>query len=209
MLKIIKAEYSYLMYGSIHSLLIIVSLVLFYKIIDVVILNRVTFMIGILLLAHLIGSRKKEQRSYKEIVLPLQIKTLALTRLVMTALPILILYIISIGLNIYFLGFHTAWNDSIFELISMCLISILFSFAYYFLTDIFSVFQTKKGRIIFEAVVGLIIMAAALLTIITTEKSYSSSIFSGITINIFELLGIIFFSFVTVYTFKQKESHIL
>jgi hypothetical protein len=197
------------MFGSIHTLLIIAGLFFFYKTIDVVIVNRITFMIGILHTSQLIGTRRKEKRSEIESKLPVTFKTIAITRLIMIAIPILILYSIGISINLYFLGFSSGWNDTIFELISMCLITILFSFVYYFLTDIFSVFQTKKGQIIFEVTVGIIIMVAAFLTIITTEKSYSTSVFAGVTINIFELVGIVFFAFVTIYTYRQKESHIL
>ena len=208
MFKIIKAEYSYLAFGSIHSLLIVLALIVFYKTADVVILNRITFMIGILLIAHLIRSRNTEKRSFTEMLLPLSIKQMAIARLVIILIPIILLYSISIFLNIYFLGFHFGWDDTIFELFSLGLISIFFTYVYYFLSDLFSVFTTKKGKIIYNISIGIIVAIAALFTIITTEKSYVVSLTSGIMLNIFELLGIIFFALVTIYTFQQKESHI-
>ena len=208
MIKILKAEYSYLMYGSIKSGLVIAGLFFFYRTLEVVIVNRITFMIGLFLIAQLIGTRRTEKRSYNETRLPIKFKTLSSIRLILVALPITILYSIAIALNLSMFGYSTVWNDSVFELISMYLISMLISFVYYFLTDIFSVFQTKKGRIIYEVVIGIIIGIALLFTMVTTEKSYSTSLYFGISINIFAAIGIIFFAFVTRSTFRQKESHI-
>jgi len=165
-------------------------------------------MIGLFLIAQLIGIRKTEKRYYNETRLPIKFRTLSSIRLALVALPLTILYTSAIALNLSMFGYSTVWNDSIFELISMYIISLLFSIVYFFMTDIFCVFQTKKGKIIYEVVIGILIGIGVLLTMITTEKSYSTSLYSGISINVFATIGIIFFAFVTRSTFKQKESHI-
>ena len=105
MIKILKAEYSYLYYGSYHTILILIGLAIVYNTMDVIIINRLVFMIGLMLVLHLIGNRKKEYRSCFESKLPVTFKTLAITRLIMIAFPIIILYAIGICINLYYLGF--------------------------------------------------------------------------------------------------------
>jgi hypothetical protein len=208
MWNIIKAELAYLKVKLFPASLVLVGLSVLYILEDKQILSRLTFLLAAFVVAKLIGAGKAEKRKYWHTVLPISLFQLAAARLWLSILPVFAIYTSAILFNLFIYGYQAQYNDSIFELLSLGLVTILISFVYFFLDDIFCVFRTKNGQIIFHMILSIIMGIGTLATIITVERTFAGSVESGLILLAFLVVSIILFAVFTLYTNNQRESHI-
>jgi len=208
MLKLIKAELSYIKHQIHNGILLILLLSLFALVRGFNPTNLICFILFMQFISFTYLSEVKESRGFKYMQLNLSNREIAIFRIVMSLIGFFVIY--SLGIVSYLLfdfppdGFH----DTVQELILFGGLGLMSFYTYLIFSDLFSLFQNKSSFVVFNIIVGTIILFAIASTAISARNAYNSSVDSGITFIILVYIGAAILAVFSHITFQHKESHL-
>ena len=208
MLKLIKAELSYIKYQIHNALFLLLGLSLFALIRGFNPTNLICFILFIQFVSFTYLSELKENRGFKYVQLSLSNREIAIFRILLSLIGFLIIYTLGIISYLIFEFPPDGFHDTLLELILFGGLGLMSFYTYLFLSDLFSVFQNKSGFVVFNIIVLTILLFALVSTAMSVGNIYSSSINAGITLIILVYIVAAAFALISYKTFQHKESHL-
>lgn len=120
----------------------------------------------------------------------------------------IIVYLFGISLYLIFDFPHHDFHDTLLELLLFGGMALLGYYTYLFVSDFYSLFKNKSGFLVFNGIIGAIIIIAIILTALTVKVSYAESIEDGTSSVIFIYVGVVVFAVISYITFQHRESHL-
>ena len=208
MLKLIKAELSYIKFQIHNALFLLLGLSIFALIRGFNPINLICFILFMQFVSFTYLSEIKENRGFKYMQLNLSDREIAIFRILLSLIGFLTIYTLGIISYLIFEFPPDGFYDTIQELILFGGLGLISFYTYLFLSDIFSVFQNKSDFAVFNIIVGTIILFAIVSTAMSVRNIYSSSVDDGITMIIFVYIIVAIFAVISYITFQHKESHL-
>ena len=208
MLKLIKAELSYIKHQIHNGILLILVLSLFALVRGFNPTNLICFILFMQFISFTYLSEVKESRGFKYMQLNLSNREIAIFRIVLPLVGFLIIYTLGIISYLIFDFPPDGFHDTVHELILFGGLGLMAFYTYLFFSDLFSLFQNKSGFIIFNIIVGSLLLIALVLTAMTVRNAYNNSISSGIILILFTYVGAAILALISYITFQHKESHL-
>ena len=208
MFELIKAELSYIKYQIHNALFLILGLSLFALIRGFNPANLICFILLMQFISFTYLSELKESRGYKYIQLNLSNRELAVFRIILSLIGFTIIYTLGVISYLVFNFPPDGFHDTVQELILFGGLGLMAFYTYLFLLDLFSAFQNKSGFVVFNIIVGTIILFALASTAMSIRNVYSSSVDNGIISIILVYIGATILAAISYMTFQHKGSHL-
>ena len=208
MFNLIKAELSYIKHQVHNALLLVGVLSIFAMIRGFNPTNLICFILFLQYISFTYLSELKESRSYNYILLNLSNREIAVFRIVLSLIGYLVIYTLGVISYLVFEFPTDGFHDTLLELISFGGMGLMAFYTYLFFSDAFSVFQNRSGFVIFNIIVGTIILFALVFTAMAVRNAYNNSVNGGITLVVFVYIGAAIFAVISYITFQYKESHL-
>lgn len=208
MLKLIKAELSYIKYQIHNALFLLLGLSFFALVRGFNPTNLICFILFMQFVSFTYLSEVKENRSFKYMQLNLSNREIAIFRILLSLIGFLIIYTLGVISYLIFDFPPDGFHDTIQELILFGGLGLMAFYTYLILSDLFSLFQNKSSFVVFNIIVGTIILFALASTAMSIRNVYGGSANSGITLIILVYVGTAILAAISYKTFQNKESHL-
>ena len=205
MWRMIKSEFSYARYARIVTIIpaIIVMTILVYKTVNII--NLTMYMSSLIITANIIGTRIKEKRSNREVLLPLTRKSIAAFRSSIIVLPSVTFLFIGIAAQLIYTGYHELWYDSIYELMMMLGVVILLGNLYLYFSDLYSITIAKGSKLLFNTITLTLLIIAMIIIALSIKSIFNSSFMFGMISIIFLLAAGSAMSIAAIKSYGERE----
>ena len=152
-------------------------------------------------------SNNKEGRELTFRLLTLSARDIATLRILLVFLGFVFIYAISLGLNYFVFQPDNNFRDGYHELFMFGAIGLLGIFMYLITADYFSIFKNKRGFVLFNTIIAVIIGIISFGVIFSVKTSFDSSEASSSILIAVLYLCSFFFATISFYTYQNRESY--